>query len=141
MAIDGGGVAAGEFNAVDVELVGRNGGVDGFVWIERDLAGEWCASEALPGEGEVEHHVVFVGGEPFPDRSVLYGELVIDEGCGDGGEAGFAPTGVGEFFDEVVLGVVGGAIAVAVAGEVFVPGVGVVGADEDEVFGGEAVFE
>ena len=49
LAIKSGDVAADEFDGLDVELVGWNGGVDGLVGVEGEGAWEGIAGEGLPG--------------------------------------------------------------------------------------------
>ena len=134
-------VAADEFDAVDVELLGWDGGVDGLAGVGGEIAREGFAGESLPGEGEVELGIAGFLGEILVDAVFLDGELEIHESGEGGGEAGLFPTGGGEFVDEFGFEVVGGVEAGVVAGEVSVVGVGVVVLDEDVNLGGVAVGE
>ena len=138
MAVVRSHIAAEEFEAGDIEFDGRDGGVDGFHGVRWKLAGEGLAGEGLPSHGEMKAGVVLFLGEEFVDLVFLDRELEVEERGVDADEAGFAPTDGGEFVDEVELGVVGGTVTFAVAGEVDFPGVGVVGVDEDVDFGAES---
>ena len=102
LAVEGVLVAAEEFEAVDVVVVGWEGGVFGVVF--GGFLG--CAGECLPGFDEVEVGVGGGdGGEILEVFAVEVG-LGVEKGGFEGDEAGLTPAYGGELVDEDLFGVV-----------------------------------
>ena len=100
LAVERDPTAADEFDAFDVESVGREGWIGWLVGIGGEDAGEGFAGERLPCEGEMEMGVLGFFWEMLVDIVVLERDLEVDEGGLDGDEAALTPADGGELLDD-----------------------------------------